>query len=216
MASHDILQRRHAPFVRNVEQIGLGHALEVLGGEVKQRSGAAGAKAELAGIFLRKRNELRHVIYRQLRRGHHDHMASGNKADRREVAHEVIRRIVGLGRKHGKAARRQQQRVTVRRGVDDRPDRVEIICTRSRLDNDGLTEDFAQLRSDEACNCIRTAPRRNADDDRDRAAWSELRKCTGGAQHGQCGHANRHHPDTPGCLLHCLLPDFSLLYLYKV
>ncbi len=170
--------RRRAA-IRHVHHVDARQHLEQLARHVDRRAVAGGGHVELAGIGLGVGDEFRNGRDRQVLVDH-DHVREADDAgDGRDVAQEIEvelrkqRRVDGIGR------RDQQQRVAVRRRVDDGFRREIGGSAGPALDHHGLTELLLQPLGGEARRDVGRSAGRVADDEPDGACRICL--CTGTA-----------------------------------
>ena len=118
MARDHVAQRGAAAAIRNVPDVGAGHALEQFHIDVMRRAHAARRIAELARLGLGELDELGHRVRRQRRVDDQHERHRGDERDRRKINERIVRQLLVDARVEGqRRARRRQQRVTVGRGA---------------------------------------------------------------------------------------------------
>ena len=186
--------------IGHVNDVDAGHHLEQFDGEIRRRAGGRRADAELAGIGLGIGDEAGDVL-RLKRRVHFQHQRDAiDGADRRGVAREVVRQVGEQRRVHGIGRRGEEQRVAVRRGVDDRLGAEIAAGAGLVLDHDGLAERIAQpLRCDPRGD-VDLAAGGEADDQADRMRRIGLRPGDARRQRQRGGAGGQMQKSSP---LHC-------------
>ncbi len=133
----------------NIEHVDAGHHLEQRAGDIERRADAAGRQVDLARIGLGIGDEFRNRFRRHRKIDVHDQRNGGDARHRRGVADEVeiqmlIKRGIDRVRRHG-----QQQRVAIRRRLDDQLGADVGAGARPIFNDERLTELFRQPLADQ-------------------------------------------------------------------
>ena len=122
---------------RHVHQIGAGHGLEHLGGEMRRGAGARRRIVDAARLRLGVGDELLEVGHRQ-RRVHHQHQRDrGQLGDRREILDRVVGRLLQAGVDRERDGG-DQQGVAVGRGLGHDGGADRAAAARPVVDHGGL------------------------------------------------------------------------------
>ena len=177
MAADEIVQDRRHAAIGHQRDLGAGHLVDQLGGEVHPRAVAAMADRELAGVALRHRDDVAQRLALERRRRRQDERRAREPRHR----HDVLVRVVGHFLSHGEigaecARPAEPDGVAVGRGLGDRIDPDHGAGTRLVLDHDRLSQLLLQALLDDARHRIRAAARREADDEADRLVGEGSRR----------------------------------------
>ena len=129
--------------------------------------------AQDAGLRLRQRDQLAHVLDRQLRRHRQRVGHDSDQADRREILHRVVGELGiddGVGDVRGRG--RHAERVAVGRGLGDRIGADGAAGAGAVLDHDGLPEPLAELGRDQPPDHVHRRARRQRDNHADCDGWA--------------------------------------------
>jgi hypothetical protein len=162
----DTRHRRSATLVRHADDIRFSHELEQLGGKVHVGADAGMRVGHLARICLGVSEEILHG-----RCGHagmhHHHVGIGNH--RRDGDKFAVRRVAQLRVEAGAdgdgAFGRDQEGVSVRRGLGHDLAADIAACTAAIVDDDGLFDRFLQVVGENPRGEIRRAAGRERHDD---------------------------------------------------
>ena len=154
--------------VRNVIELDAGHVREHLGREMRDAAEPYRRIIQNAGLRFRQREQLTHVLHRQLRRHRQRIGHDADHRDRREILDRIVDQLGvddGVGDVRG--GRRHAERVAVGRGLGDRIGADGAAGAGAVLDHDGLPEPFAELGGDQPSDHVDRRPRRQRDNHAD-------------------------------------------------
>jgi hypothetical protein len=144
---------------------------------------AGGSVIELAGILLRERDQLLERARRHARVQHEDVRRDGELRDRREIALDVVARLLVERHVRGVGAAADEQRVAVGRRARDVFRRDVAAAAGPVLDDDGGAQELAQLQRGRPGHEIGAAARQVAGDHANR--FLGIRLLGGGGR--RCG-----------------------------
>ncbi len=133
------------------------------------------AEIEFSRLRFCKRNQLLHVVGGKAGIGHHDLRNHGDEADRGEVLFDVERQLVVELWIDGMRRQRQQNRITVGRGLGRKIGADIAGRATAIVDDDRLAELGGQGLADDPGDDVRAAPRGVRHDDPDRSGRIILR-----------------------------------------
>ena len=150
--------------IGHVGKFGVGQHLKKLAGDMGRTAGAGRAHDDRARMRLGVGDKFGNGLCRKRRVHLHDHRTAGEYSDRRHVAGEVeievgIKRHVD-GIRHA----REQQRVTIRRGMHDLVGGQVAAGARPIFNDEGLAEPRRQLLRDQPRQNVADAAGSVADD----------------------------------------------------
>jgi hypothetical protein len=152
-----------------MHEIEAGHKLEQFTGDVLRAADAGRCHIDLAGIGFGILDEFRHRLGRKVRQNFHDQRNAEYSGNRRDIAHEVERKI-GKQRGIDRVLRiDQKQRVAIRRRAHDQLGRDIAGRARTHLDDKLLSEMLRKILRDEPGGDVGRTRGRLADDHLGRA-----------------------------------------------
>jgi len=169
MAADQIVQDRRHAAIGNQGDLGAGHLVEHLGGEMHPCADAAMTDGQLARVALRQRDDVEQRLALERRRRREDE----GRAREPRHRHNVLLRVVGHFLAHGEigaecARTAEPDRVAVGCGLRDRVDPDHGARAGLVLDHDRLPQLLLQAELDSARHRIRAAAGRKADDETNR------------------------------------------------
>ena len=119
-SAHHVGRGRRAALVRHVDRGDSRHQVEELAAQMIRIADAGGGEGKLPGLGLGARNELLHVLRRELGRHDEDVRRRGHRRERHEVGVRLVRQVRQRGRADREPVLREEQRVAIRRALSDR------------------------------------------------------------------------------------------------
>ena len=147
-----------------------------------RRSGAAVAEIDLAGFCFQQRHQLRHRMNRQFRIDHQHQRRAEDQRHRLQVLERVVGQRLDQRRIGGKRARRGQQRLSVRRCLDDVARGQDATGAGAILDDDRFAELLLEPSRHRPHDDVDAAARRERHDEGDRSG----RKFGGARRKARC------------------------------
>jgi hypothetical protein len=169
-AGRDVGDRRRRAAIGHVQDVGAGHRIHQLAGELLRVADAGGGKRELATMGARIGNELGGGPHRRIGRDHHHARHHAHERDRSELAQRVVAHLVPVEMLVDRdlARGRHQQREAVRRRLGNRSRGDHRARAGAVLDDDGLPERRLHRLAQHARDNVDPAASGIADENADR------------------------------------------------
>ena len=141
-----VLQALRAPAVVHRYDVDLGDRLQQFAEQRQRRSRTGRRERNLARIVLGVFDQVGHRVHRQRRIDHQHQRVARHQRHHRQVLQRIVGELLIERRvDRERAARREQQRVTVRRGLRDGRGRCRGAGARAVLHDEGLAEPLGEL-----------------------------------------------------------------------